>query len=176
MGELASRNDLDKFLYCSGLVEERVANAYEHIAELVSDKLIKGLLVFIARDSFKHAECFRVISEWLSGVIEIHLEECGDIWGETWKTSMDDAERFLSKSAVNPAELISLIKGLMKLESFIAEEYLMVMHVKLIELTADEAKIDLEEFRTILRWIIDDEKRHEEILKMVEKVLARRER
>ena len=44
--------DLDKFLYCSSLLEERIANAYGHIAELVDDRLIGGLLGFIARDSF----------------------------------------------------------------------------------------------------------------------------
>ena len=38
----------------------------------------------------------------------------------------------------------------MKLESFVAEEYLTVMHVKLVELMADEAKLDLENFRRFL--------------------------
>jgi len=69
-----------------------------------------------------------------------------------------------------------LIKGLMKLESFVAEEYLTVMHVKLVELMADEAKLDLENFRTLLEWIIEDEKRHEQILRIIEKVLAEKEK
>ena len=69
-----------------------------------------------------------------------------------------------------------MIKGLMKLESFAAEEYLTVMHVKLIELMADEARVDLENFRTLLEWIIEDEKRHEQILRMVENALAEREK
>jgi len=73
-------------------------------------------------------------------------------------------------------EHVSLIKGLMKLESFAAEEYLTVMHVKLIELMADEARVDLENFRTLLEWIIEDEKRHEQILRMVENALAEREK
>jgi len=59
----------------------------------------------------------------------------------------------------------------MKLESFAAEEYLTVLHVKLIELMADEAKIDLENFRVLLEWIIEREKRHEQILKMMENIL-----
>jgi hypothetical protein len=33
-----------------------------------------------------------------------------------------------------------------------------MMHVKLIELMANEAKLDLENFRTLLEWIIEDEK------------------
>jgi len=168
--------DLDKFLYCSSLLEERIANAYGHIAELVGDRLIRGLLGFIARDSFKHAECFRMVGEWLYGSVEVCFEDCGEVWGETWKTLMTDAEKFLNKSAISSMELVSLIKGLMKLESFVAEEYLTVMHVKLVELMADEAKLDLENFRTLLEWIIDDEKRHEQILKMIENALAEREK
>jgi rubrerythrin len=50
------------------------------------------------------------------------------------------------------------------------------MHVKLVELMADEAKLDFENFRTLLEWIIDDEKRHEQILKMIENALAEREK
>jgi len=41
------------------LLEERVAKAYEHIAELVEDRLFGGLLGLIAHDSFKHAEFLR---------------------------------------------------------------------------------------------------------------------
>jgi hypothetical protein len=89
---------------------------------------------------------------------------------------MADAEKFLDKSEISHGELASLVKGLMKLESFVAEEYLTVMHVKLIELMADEAKIDLENFRTLLEWIIEDEKRHEQILRIIENALAEREK
>jgi hypothetical protein len=59
MGELKFGKDLGKFLYCSSLLEEKIANAYGHIAELVDDRLIRGLLGFIARDSFKHANVLR---------------------------------------------------------------------------------------------------------------------
>ena len=176
MGGLTFWKDLGKFIYCSSLLEERIANAYGHIAELVDDRLIRGLLVFIARDSFKHGECLRMFGEWLSGSVEVCLEECGEVWGETWKTLMADAEKHLGKSKISREELASLVKGLMKLESFVAEEYLTVMHVKLIELMADEAKIDLENFRMLLEWIIEDEKRHEQILRMIENVLAEKEK
>jgi len=168
--------DLDKFLYCSSLLEERIANAYGHIAELVDDRLIGGLLGFIARDSFKHAECFRMVGEWLYGSVEVCFEECEEVWGENWKTLMAEAEKFLDKSEISHGELASLIKGLMKLEGFAAEEYLTVMHVKLIGLMADEAKIDLENFRVLLEWIIEDEKRHEQILRIIENALAEREK
>jgi len=176
MDGLISRKDLGKLIYCSSLLEERVANAYGRIAELVDDKLVKGLLGFISRDSFKHAECLRVVGEQLSGSMEICPEECEEVWGKTWKALMTDAERYLDKSEITHEELAALIKGLMKLESFVAEEYLTMMHVKLIELMAEEAKIDLKNFRTLLEWIIEDEKRHEQILRMIENALAEKEK
>lgn len=40
----------------------------------------------------------------------------------------------------------------MKLENFVAEEYLTVIHIKLIELMANETKMDLEPFRITLEW------------------------
>jgi len=85
---------------------------------------------------------------------------------------MANAKGHLGKSEISCGELASLIKGLMKLKSFVAEEYLTMMHVKLIELMADEAKIDFENFRMLLGWIIENEKRHEQILRMIENVLA----
>jgi hypothetical protein len=83
--------------------------------------------------------------------------------------SIADAEKFLNKSAISPTELASLIKGLMSLKYFVAEEYLAVMYVKLVELMADEAKLNLENFRVPLEWIVEDEKRHKRNLKIIEK-------
>jgi hypothetical protein len=125
-GKLVPRKDLGKLLYCSSLLEERVANAYEHIAKLIGDRLIAGLLGFIAHDSFKHAEYFRVISEWLLGDIKVCFEECEGIWGEAWKTLVTDAEKFLGKSTIDFKDLTSLINGLTKIKGFVAEEYLTI--------------------------------------------------
>ncbi|MGB9853549.1 MAG: hypothetical protein ACPLRY_01895 [Candidatus Bathyarchaeales archaeon] len=174
MGKEIFGKDLGRFLYCSSLLEERIANAYEHLSKLVDDVFVGGLLSFIARDSLKHAECFRVASEMLSGGIDVPVEACEKVWGETWKTLVVDAERFLAKREIGAEEIASLINGLMKLESFAAEEYLTVMHVKLVESMADESKIDLENLRAVFEWIIEDEKRHEQILKMIEKMLTKR--
>ncbi|MEM1538403.1 MAG: hypothetical protein QXK12_06165 [Candidatus Nezhaarchaeales archaeon] len=165
---------LEKFLYCSGLLEEKIAKAYEHIAKLVDDKLISCLLSFIARDSFKHAECFKVIGECSSGDIKDHFEECKQVWGETWKNLIVDAEKLLGKREISHEELVSLINGLMTLESFAAEEYLTVLHVKSIELMAEERKIDLKPFKAVLEWIVEDEKRHEQILRIIENLLIKR--
>lgn len=173
MDEVNVEKDLKNFLYCSSVFEEKVARAYEHIANLVEDKFIRYLLSFIARDSFKHAECFKAVGEWLSGSFEVCFSECEKVWGETWKALIADAEKFLKRSKIGADELSSLISGLMKLENFAAEEYLTVMHIRLIKLIANEAKMGINSFKTILEWIIEDEKRHEQILKMIGDMLKK---
>jgi len=38
--------------------------------------------------------------------MEACFEACEEVWGETWKTLMTDAEKFLNKSAISSMELI----------------------------------------------------------------------
>ncbi|MEM2440038.1 MAG: hypothetical protein QW493_02350 [Candidatus Bathyarchaeia archaeon] len=142
---MALKRDLVRLLYCSSLLEEKLLKL-KHIAKLTDDELISCFLGFIARDSFKHAECFRMISEWLSCCDDC-FSDCEEAQGEAWKTLVVDAEKFLEKSEINPEELASL-NGLMRLESFVAQEYLTVLHAKLVELMADEAKINLGHFQS----------------------------
>ncbi|MEM2635211.1 MAG: hypothetical protein QW372_07100 [Nitrososphaerales archaeon] len=171
MSELKTRESLRRFLYCSSLLEEKIAKAYEHISKLIKDKFIGCCLSLIAHDSFKHADCLRVMSEWLTSGMQINFNECVKVWGESWKTIIMDAERILSKSEMSFEELANLINGLMKIESFAGEEYLTVLHIRLIELMADEIKIKYEHFKTVLEWIIEDEKRHEQILELIKSLL-----
>lgn len=76
MNEVNFGKDLKKFFHCTSLLEEKIARAYEHIANMIEDKFIRCLLVFIACDSFKHAECFRAIGEWFSSGFEVNFSEC----------------------------------------------------------------------------------------------------
>ncbi|MCS7113817.1 MAG: hypothetical protein N0A00_00135 [Candidatus Bathyarchaeota archaeon] len=138
----------------------------------MDDELISCLLGFIARDSSKHAECFNLIGKWLSGNIGADFEICEQVWGETWKTIVVDAENFLSKREMRSGDLVLLISGLMKIESFVAEEYLTMLHVKLVELMAEGRKTDLGHFKKVLEWIAEDEKRHQEILNIIKGLLV----
>lgn len=174
MVELTFGKDLGMFVYCSSLLEEKAAKVYEHIATLVEDGLIRCLLKYIAKDSFKHAEFFKALCEWLTGKEKVDFKDCARVLGETWKTLMADAEEFENKSEISLEELASLIKGLEKLEGFVVEEYLTVLNTKLIELMAEERKIDLKHCKVVLEFIIEDEKRHEQILKIIKNMLTRR--
>lgn len=161
-----------RFLYCSSLLEEKVAKAYEHIAHLVDDKTIRGLLGYIARDSFKHADCFRLMAELLSPKISISPKDCVEVWGESWLTAVKDAESFLEKKGrISHADLKFLISGLERFESFAAEEYLTIIHAKLIDTLINEKGLNLSVLKTVLGWIIEDENRHKQILEIISSLL-----
>lgn len=165
------KKNLGSFIYCSSLLEDRVARACEHAAKLISNKLISCFFRYIAHDSLKHAECFRAMAEMLSGNINICLDECVKVYGEAWLFLIKDAEKILSRSEISVNDLYTLIQGLESIESFAAEEYLTVLHVKLIELIADEEK-DFVHYKTILEWIIKEEEEHKQILKIIEGLLT----
>jgi len=39
---------------------------------------------------------------------------------------------------------------------------------------ADEAKINLDHFKSMFEWMIEDEKKHEQILKIIENILTKK--
>jgi len=164
---LAASSDLGKILQCSRLLERSVAEAYEHIAQFVGDKIIGGLLRYVARDSFKHAECFGLMAELFSQDIGVCAEDCVKIWGESWLATVKDAKKICEKAEIGPADLKSLINGLERIEGLAAEEYLTILHAKLIEWMAESENANLALLRTVLNWIVEDEERHKKILKII---------
>ena len=71
-------------------------------------------------------------------------------------------------------ELASLADRMAKFESFVGEEYLTTLHLKIVSLIADELKINLGDLKSILEWIIEDEKRHEKIVTMIKDIIPKR--
>lgn len=104
------KSDLGKFLYCSSLLENKVAEACEHIANLFDDKAIKCLLMYIARDPFKRAEYFGSMAELLSPGISICIEGCVKIWGELWLDIVKDAEKIRERAEIIAVDLNFLSK------------------------------------------------------------------
>ena len=174
MGSSEHMKDLGRFVYCSGLLEEKVAKAYNHVATLVDDGLIKCLLVFISKDSLKHAESFKAISRWLATDVDSDFEACAEVWGEKWRSLVNDTKRVQRKEKIRPEELGAMIDDLERFEGLVAEEYLTVLHVKLVEVIAKERGIDLSHCKNILEWIIEDEKKHEQILKMIKERMSKK--
>jgi rubrerythrin len=152
------------YLHCSGVLEEKVADAYASFADQTENPTIKTLLFFIALDSQKHSRILKTLSKNITKT-EPTTEECQQILGKTWKTSFMRAQQeTLKKQKITSKELASLLDKMINFKSFVGEEYLTTLHLKTLELIAKDKEIDPISLKKILEWIIEDEERHEIIM------------
>jgi rubrerythrin len=164
-----------KFLYCSSVLEEKVAYAYRSLAERVDDSLVRSLLLYISTDSLKHSIILRAIGEELVENLGVKVEDCENILGEVWrKLTMLAMEEIIKEEKVENEELISLANKMASFESFVGEEYLTTLHLKVSSLIADELEVDLGDLKDILKWIVEDEERHEKIITMLRNIVSKR--
>jgi len=173
MAKFRDKKDLARFLQCSSILEERVANAYTHLADRVENATVKFLLQYIIHDTSKHSEVLRDIGNTLAK-FEVNAKDCERTWGEVWKTLITDStQEFSQKSKITKKELVSYIDAMKNLESYFAEEYLTTLHTRTIKLIAQHHHIDLCNYNTILEWIAEDEERHKETLTMIKNTITR---
>ncbi len=164
-----------QYLYCSSILEENVATAYESFANRTQNLLIRPLLLFISYDSFKHSKILRKLSQNITKT-EPTTEECERIFGKAWKNAVTQAHReTLNKEKITDQELASLIDKMINFESFVGEEYLTVLQLKTLELAAKDSGIDATGTNKILEWIIEDEERHEIILARIKIIITEKQ-
>lgn len=164
-----------KFLYCSSVLEEKVAYAYRSLAERVDESLVRSLLLYISTDSLKHSIILRAIGEELVENLGVKVEDCENILGEVWrKLTMLAMEEIIKEEKVENEELISLANKMANFESFVGEEYLTTLHLKVSSLMADELEVDLGDLKDILKWIVEDEERHEKIITVLRNIVSKR--
>lgn len=175
MAQFKDKKDVASFLQCSSILEERVASAYKHLADRVENTKVKFLLQYIIHDTFKHSEILKEIGNMIAR-LEVKAEDCERTWGEVWKTLFTDSMRELfKKDKITNKELASHIDAMKNLESYFAEEYLTTLHTRTIKLIAQHYHIDLGSYNTILEWIVEDEKRHEQTLAIIRNIIKQRE-
>jgi rubrerythrin len=162
-----------KFLYCSSVLEEKVAHAYRSLAERVDDPLVKSLLLYVATDSSKHSIILRAISESFIKSFAIEAKDCENILGKIWKKLTLLADEEISKEEkMKNVELASLADKMVNFESFVGEEYLTTLHLSILPLIAEKLKVDLGDLKDILKWIVEDEERHEKIIVMMRNMIS----
>jgi len=169
-----AKKKIAQYLRCSSILEENVATAYKSFANKTENSLIKPLLLFISYDSLKHSKTLRKLSQNITKT-ESTTEQCEIILGKAWKNAVTQAHReMLKKERITDQELASLIDKMINLESFLGEEYLMILQLKTLELAAKDSKMDLTGTKKILEWIIEDEKRHELILERIKIIITKK--
>lgn len=168
---MVSRDDVAKYLYCSTVLEEDVARAYQKVSEKVSDKGVAHLLEYIAKDSFKHAAAFRALTAHLTN--QTDYGECGKILREAWVKIVEEARRYAAREGeVTLSELNEILRDFESYEGYAAEEYFPILYTEVIKLLTNESHIDLQTYKTVLEWIVEDEKRHTLILTFIKSRIA----
>lgn len=105
--------------------------------------------------------------------LEVNAEDCERTWGKVWKALVTDSIQELSETnKVTNKELASRIDAMKNLESYFAEEYLTTLHTRTVKLIAQQQDIDLGNCNTVLEWIVEDEKRHEQTLAMIRNIIT----
>lgn len=105
--------------------------------------------------------------------MEPRSEDCTEVWGKSWSIVIENAEKILKKGEIDLGEFKSLVEDLDEIESFAAEEYLTIIHARLIESIMGGEEKHLSYFETILKWIIEDEERHRKILQAIKDLIER---
>jgi rubrerythrin len=168
---LMAREDLAKYLYCSAIFEEEVAKAYQKVSEKVSEREVAYLLEYIAKDSFKHAAAFKALAARLTH--QTDRCDCGEMLGEAWVKTVEEAKRYAAREdEVTLSELKGILQEFESYEGYAGEEYLTILYTEVVRLLTNEYNFDLEDYKTVLEWIIEDEKRHIQILAIIKSRIA----
>jgi rubrerythrin len=172
MSPVKNAEDIARYLYCSSIVEGRVANAYSHLSDRVENRQVKSLLQYILYDTTKHSAILRYMGDHIAKQ-DVKIEDCEEIWGKGWKswvlTSIEELSR---KEKVTTGELASLIDGMGELENYFAEGYLTITNIEIVRLLAKQGSLDLGNFNAILEWTIQDERRHQAILTTIKELIT----
>ncbi len=150
-----------KVAKCHEINERLIAEVYTKAADLVSDPLLKGVFLFIAHDSLKHAEIFKELAAEY-GVKELDPMDCAKFTGAGFGLMglLKDAIRKLDE-AKSDKEVLDIVHSIEIVESTLVGLDR--------EILVDDLK-DLDKrimYRELIRYIEEDEERHEKIIRDV---------
>ena len=151
--------DYGKMAKCHEYNEELIAKVYFRAAEKVTDPVIKGIFLFIAFDSEKHAQVFKELAEEY-GVEDFNSEECSMYSGAAYGMRgllMETLEKI--EKARNMDEVIGIVEHLESIESMLTE----LDRAVILKGLDDECKRKL--YGRILEYVEEDEHRHEDMIR-----------
>jgi hypothetical protein len=155
MSSKVEKKDIAKLLFCSSMLEEKVAKAYQSLADRVTN--VQNML--------------RVLCDSIEKVDATELK-CQDIMGEAW-SNIERLAREEVYSIPVKDDLATLIKDMTTLESYIGEEYLSSTQVFLTVLAAEQSDIDISQIKNMLDWIVQDEERHLKIIQTISTMISK---
>jgi rubrerythrin len=155
------------FLYCSSILEEKTYHMYYELSKKIEDPTIKSMILTIAHDSFRHSTQIREISEDIIDKLPKE-KECKKglkdalTNNETLRKEITKTATFDSKSLVELAEKLAIF------EYSLSEEYSTLVELQTLQFMSYKVYIsygiDMEYAKGVFESIIEDEKRHRELL------------
>lgn len=153
------------YLYCHSILEDKVAQAFSNLSERTQNSSLKPFLLYISQDSKKHSNILKGLSKLIS-ITDIEREICRNSTSITYRKMITLAEdEQMNRKIIQDFEVSSIAQKMSRLESFFAEEYMLPIRLGILPIVVPQ--IDLERFQMIIEWIIEDEKRHEAILRNI---------
>jgi len=87
--------------------------------------------------------------------------------------TVEEAKRYAAREdEVTLSELEGILQEFESYEGYAGEEYLTILYTEVVKLLTNEYNFDLEDYKTVLEWIIEDEKRHIQILAFIKSRIA----
>ncbi len=154
-----NKMDKGKVAKCHEINEKLIADVYELAAKKISDPLLKGIFLFIAHDSMKHAEIFNEIAKEY-GVEELDPGDCAKFTGAGYGLMglLKEALEKLDK-AEKDTEVLDIIQGIESVESMLVE----LDRAILVDDLENEDKRVM--YKQLIKYIEEDEERHEKIIR-----------
>jgi rubrerythrin len=172
-----AENDIVVLFRCSSILEKKTSALYMKIAEKTQLPLIKSHLLHIAHDSQKHSAIFEGISESIRKS-KSKPKDCEKKLGQIWQVTQDLTREVASKPKMSEEETAQLVEKLAPIESFMGEEYYVLVQAKTLKFLTKEIRqiysVNLEKVKYILEGVIRDEETHLE-LSTIKEILIKRE-
>jgi hypothetical protein len=162
MPHFHERGTLDRPFYSyMALLEYEASLAYELLVEKCNQSGAKLLLVSICEDTKKHANIMKSVCQSLGLAYPPPTARSQDEMGEIYVNSLSHV-RSIKLGLQVGMSLFEALKTVLEDEKTMSEEYVSSLHSKLR--LAEEDNMAL---KRILRDIVADEEKHEELLKLI---------
>lgn len=163
------------FLYCSSILEEKTYHMYYELSKKIEDPTIKSMILTIAHDSFRHSTLLREISEDIVDKLPKE-KECKKGLKDAWTNNEILSKEIANKTTFDPESMRELAEKLAIFEYNLSEEYSTLVELQTLQFMSYKVYIsygiDMEYAKDVFTSIIEDEKRHRQLLLKIAKLLT----
>jgi len=173
MPKMNDAKTMASYISCLSMLENNTSLLYRSLSEKTGNTLAKSLLLSIAKDSSKHSELLKGLSESIVSS-EVKTKDCAKNLGQIW-LNVDSYFNEVTSKKVGELSFADLDEKLISLESSLGEEYYIFVQMQTLQhltsLINRSYNIDLDSVKSIFENIIRDENRHIEVIGTLKKLV-----